>query len=190
MYRDSEIYDEIKKIVIQIYLDYDIKVFPIDEKLICRKLGVALIPYSEYNETEKLLLLKRSKHGFFVKASKDRPPTIYYNDEYESEGAIRLTIFHEIKHYVFDEDSGDEEYDDLAEFFARYFLCPIPYLIIKGICTVNEIVSNCHVSLKVAGNVSSNIINRKRVYGNKIFDYEIPLLQHLDNDAYEYFIKD
>lgn len=188
--RSSETYDEIKKVIIQIYLDYDIKEFPIDEELVCKKLGVALIPYSEYREEEKLLLLKRSKHGFYVKGSIGRPPTIYYNDEYDSEGAIRLTIFHEIKHYVFNEDSDDEEYDDLAEFFARYFLCPIPYLMIKGIETVNEIVSTCHVSFEAAGNVSSNIINRKRTYGNKIFDYEIPLLQHLDNDAYEFFIKD
>ena len=188
--RSSETYDEIKKVIIQIYLDYDIKEFPIDEELVCKKMGVSLIPYSEYTKEEKLLLLKRSKYGFFVKASKGRPPTIYYNDEYDSEGAIRLTIFHEIKHYVFNEDSDDEEYDDLAEFFARYFLCPIPFLMIKGIETVNEIVSTCHISFEAAGNVSSNIINRKRVHGKKIFDYEIPLLQHLDNDLYEYFIKD
>jgi len=188
--RSSETYDEIKKVIIQIYLDYDIKEFPVDEELICKKLGVSLIPYSEYSEEQKLLLLKRSRHGFYVKASKGRPPTIYYNDEYDSEGAIRLTIFHEIKHYVFNEDSDAEEYDDLAEFFARYFLCPIPYLIIKGIESVNEIVSTCHVSFEAAENASSNINNRKRIYGNKIFDYEIPLLQHLDNDAYEYFIKD
>ena len=57
-----------------------------------------------------------------VKASKGRPPTIYYNDEYDSEGAIRLTIFHEIKHYVFNEDVSNEEEDDLADFFARYFI--------------------------------------------------------------------
>ena len=191
MYRRSyETYDEIKKVIIQIYLDYDIKGFPIDEVEVCKKLGVALIPYSEYGDAGKLLLLKKSKHGFFVKASKGRPPTIYYNDKYESEGAIRLTIFHEIKHYVFNEDSDDEEFDDLAEFFARFFLCPIPYLMIKKYDTVNEIVSVCHVSFEAAGYVCKNITNRKRHYGNKVFEYEVPLLQHLDKEAYEYYVKD
>lgn len=47
-------------------------------------------------------------------------PTIYYNDSFESEGSQRFTIFHELKHYVF-EDKDDED-DDLADFFARYFM--------------------------------------------------------------------
>jgi len=46
MYRSGEIYDEIAKNVIQIYLDYGLKTFPVDEKEVCRKMGVALIGYS------------------------------------------------------------------------------------------------------------------------------------------------
>ena len=57
--------------------------------------------------------------GFFVKATKSTPPTIYYNDTIESEGAIRFTIFHELKHYVFEDD--DDEDDDLADFFCKIF---------------------------------------------------------------------
>ena len=90
MYRDDKTYDEIKQVIINIYLDYDIKNFPLDEKEICRKMGVALVPYSELGLSAQPLL---------------------------------------VKHYVFgDKDDGD---DDLADFFARYFMCPIPYLIIK-----------------------------------------------------------
>ena len=98
MYRDSDTYDEIKKVIIQIYLDYDIREFPIDEEVVCKKLGVSLVPYSEYDRDTRVLLRKRSKCGFFVKGTKGRTPTIYYNDRYESEGARRLTIFHEVKH--------------------------------------------------------------------------------------------
>lgn len=190
MYRDSDTYDEIKKVIIQIYLDYDIREFPIDEEVVCKKLGVSLVPYSEYDRDTRVLLRKRSKCGFFVKGTKGRTPTIYYNDRYESEGARRLTIFHEVKHYVYNEDTDDDEFDDLADFFGRYFMCPIPYLLIKGIETEEEIVSACHVSMEAAGNAASNIRNRKRKHGNRIFDYEIPLLEHLDKDAYEIFIRD
>ena len=187
--RASRVYDEIKKCIIQIYLDYDIKEFPINEQIVCKKLGVALIPYSEYGEEDQALLLKRSKCGFFVKGTRENPPTIYYNDRYGSEGAKRLTIFHEVKHYVYDEDTDDEEFDDLADFFGRYFLCPIPYLIVKGIETESEIVSFCHVSLEAAKNVASNIRKRKAVHGNRIFDYEILLLKQIDKEAYEAFIR-
>ncbi len=155
--RSSDIYDEIKKNIIQIYLDYSIRQFPIDETLVCRKLSVSLIPYSAYDSKTMTLLLKRSKHGFFVKGSKDRAPAIYYNDCYKSEGAKRLTIFHEVKHYVYNEDTTDEEFDDLADFFARFFMCPIPYLIVKGIETPEEIISICHVSMNAAANVAANI---------------------------------
>ena len=187
--RDSDTYDEIKKIIIQIYLDYNIKKFPINEHQICKKLGVSLVPYSAFDRKCRRLLLKRSRCGFFVKGTRENPPTIFYNDRFESEGAIRLTIFHELKHYIYNEDSNDEEYDDLADFFARFFMCPIPYLIVKGIEKDVEIVSYCNVSMEAAGNAASNIKNRKKKYGNKIFDYEIPLLEHLDKDAYDVFIK-
>jgi hypothetical protein len=76
MYWGSNDYDEIAKLVIDIYLDYGINKFPIDEKLICEKLGVKLIPYSAYNEEEMLLLMEKSEDGFYTPATAKTPPTI------------------------------------------------------------------------------------------------------------------
>ena len=98
MYRSPEEYEFITKTIIQIYIDYNIKGFPLDEKDICRRLGVSLIPYSESSKVGIKLLKKRSMYGFYVKGYSNIPPTIYYNDMRESVGAIRFTIFHEIKH--------------------------------------------------------------------------------------------
>ena len=99
MYRSGSEYDEIAKVVIQIYLDYGIRKFPIDEREICSKLGVSLVAYSELDEEFRELLLKRTEYGIFVKRTPNRPPTIYYNDKFEPYGARRYTIFHELKHY-------------------------------------------------------------------------------------------
>lgn len=189
MYRPPDIYEGIKKTIIDIYLDYEISAFPLDEKDICRKLGVALVPYTECSLEARELLLKKSKHGFFVKGTKENPPTIYYNDQFGSSGAVRFTIFHDIKHYVYDEDADDEEEDDLADFFSRFFLCPIPYLLVKGIESVNEIVSCFGLSMEAADNVVSNLQNRRKKYGAKVFDYEVPLLKLLDETAYQVFVK-
>lgn len=187
MYRSSEEYEEIVKDIIDIYLDYGIKDFPINEKDICNKLGVSLVPYSALSDEVIKLLKRKRKYGFFVKGCRNFPPTIYYNDSIESDGTRRITIFHELKHYVYNEDSDDEDEDDLAEFFARYFMCPIPYLIIKGLDDVNEIISHCDVNAIIAGNVISNLHNRKEKHGYRIFEHEIPFLKHLDIDAYEVF---
>ena len=177
MYRHGNEYDEIEETVASIYIDYDIHTFPIDECEVCKKLGAVLMPYSLYDRNKIWLLMKRSNLGFFVKRSIEQPPTIYYNDRIQSEGSRRFTIFHELKHFVYNDD--DESEDDLADHFSRFFMCPTPYLMLKGIEKPNEIVSFCNVSFAAARNVSQTIINRKRKYGTKLFEHEIPLLKHL-----------
>ena len=154
---------------------------------------------SDYNESQLERVLIDNLEKFIMELGKgfafvERQKHIVtetgdYNDKFEPYGAVRLTIFHELKHYVFDEDANDEDQDDLADFFGRYFLCPIPYLIMKGIDTENDIISHCGVSMTAAGNVESTIRNRKQRYGYRIFEHEIPFLKHLDKDAYEVFVR-
>lgn len=188
MYRKGEVYDEIKNVIIDIYIDYDIHQFPVDEKWLCRRMGVALIPYSAYDTDARILLNKKSKKGFFVKGSDTSPPTIYYNDRFKTEGEIRFTIFHELKHYVF-EDVDDSE-DDLADFFARYIMCPIPYLMLKNINTAEEVMSYCNTTISAATHVVSNINNRKNKYDYQIFDNEKRLINHLEPLLIEVYCKE
>lgn len=188
MYRDGKIYDEIIKTIIQIYIDYEIKSFPIDEKAICRKMGVSLLPYSYFDDRTRELLMKKSPFGFYVKRSKERPPTIYYNDLRDNYGSVRFTIFHELKHYVY-EDEDDSE-DDLADYFARQFMCPTSYLLLKNIDTENEIMSYCGVSYEAAVYACANILNRKKKYGYDLFDYEVKLIEHLEPVLIEVYRKE
>jgi len=187
MYRSGQEYDEIIETIIDVYIDYDIREFPIDEKSVCRKLGIALVPYSEFGLEGQTILQRKSEKGFFVKGSKTSPPTIYYNNVNKSLGEIRFTVFHELKHYVF-EDEDDSE-DDLADYFSRYFMCPIPYLLLKKIDTKEVVMSFCETSMAAATNVVSNIQNRRNKYGYDIFDYEIRLLNHLDPLLLEVYTK-
>ena len=66
MYWKSNDYDKMAQLVIDIYIDYNITSFPVDEKEICKKMGLKLIPYSAYTEKEQELLRKRSEDGFSV----------------------------------------------------------------------------------------------------------------------------
>lgn len=178
MYRDSIIYEDITQTIIDIYIDYNIRSFPISAKEVCDKLGVILMPYSNYPPSERTLLEEYSKFGFFVSETKENPPIIFYNDKQETIEGVRFTIFHELKHYVY-EDTDDSD-DDIAEYFARYFMCPIPHLLFNNIWIVDDIERYCKVSHSAAENTASNIRNRKKKYGMKIFDNEKRLIEHLN----------
>ena len=191
MYRSGEKYDRLDQMVINIYVDYGFCNFPLDEKEVCRRMGVALVPYSEHAGKDRELLHKKSKFGFFAPETKENPPTIFFNDdqdELQSPGCIRQTIFHEIKHYVdedYDESSPD---DDLAEHFGKYFACPTPYLIVKGITHPSDIISRFGVSAEMACYISDSVRNRMAKYGDKIFDYEKPLIKLLDPIYYDLWL--
>ena len=172
MYWDSSDYEKMAKIVIDVYLDYGIKSFPINEKDIIRKLGVKLLPYSDFPEIVK----KVSDDAFYVPPTTDNPPIIFYNDLEHNEGKRRYNVFHELKHFVCG-DTVETIYDEnMADFFARYFMCPIPVLIFRNVHDIATIMSDYNVGSTVAGNVLSNLKNRRKWYGNKIFEHEQPLV--------------
>ncbi len=179
MYREGRKYDELDQLIYSIYLDYNIRTFPIDEKEVCRKLGVALVPYSAFLASKSQMVLKaKSKQAFFVRESKDTPPTIFYNDDYDSKGAIRLSIFHELKHYVCEDE--DDSGDDLADYFGRHSICPTAYLMYKRIDTPNAIVAFCGASFEAACNASSNVKKRREKYGLALKDYEKAFIEMVD----------
>ena len=179
MYWNGNDYDKMAMLAIDIYTDYHITTFPVDEKNVCKQLGLKLVPYSAYPEEGQLLLRKKSKDAFLLPATCNTPPAVFYNDSIASSGRIRYSIFHEVKHYV-NNDSDESIYnEDMAEYFSKYFMAPIPYLIKKGVNDPVTIVSDHDMSYEAAQHTLQNLRNRRRVYGDKIFDYEKPLIDLL-----------
>lgn len=168
-------YERVDKIAIDIYVDYEINFFPIDYKLLCKKMGIILYPYSKCEINYREILYKESSEGSLHYGADSLKPIIFYNDGSDSiYGNLRQTVLHEIKHFV-DEDSDDSD-DDLAEHFGRYMSCPTPYLIWNDITDIKEISKKFDVSTTVAKNVSNSVKNRIKVYGHKIFSYEKPMI--------------
>ena len=113
---------------------------------------------------------------------------IFYNDNLNdvgSYGNMRRNIMHEVKHYISGDTVELPEDDDLADYFGKYFLAPIPYLIYKGIRNPNQIIPDFMVDSEMAGFIAKNIRNREQWYNSKIFPYEKPLLQHLLGENYK-----
>lgn len=178
MYRRKENYDQMAKLAISVLVDYGIKEFPISAIELCQKLGIKLVSYSELSIEGKNLALKKSKDGFSIKDAACRfTPMIIYNDDSSiSKNRIRITVAHEIKHIINGDSAEDELEEDLANYFARYILCPIPYLIFENISSPLEIAHAFRVSSEVARYVSKNVKKRREKYGDTIFDYERPLI--------------
>lgn len=178
MYWESEDYKKIAKLVIDIFIDYEIKNFPIDANEMCNKLGFKLLTYKETNIDPSNI----SDDAFYISATKDNPPIIIYNSDVEPRTRIRFSIFHEIKHCI----CGDKgEYEDklkkqyienMADYFAKYMMCPIPILIYREVNDIETIMSDYDIGEEAANYVLDNLNNRRKKYGNKIFDYEMPLI--------------
>lgn len=183
MYREGKTYDRIDRVIIDVIIDYGINSFPINVQELCSKMKIELIPYSECDSEVRNILRKKSKDGVFQRPSKTTPAIIYFNDRFVGRTSVRFTLCHELAHFVL-EDSDDSK-DDIAEYFARHFLCPTSYLLLKGIESADEIAEYCGVSKSAAKNAASNIKNRKEKYGNSLFSYEVPLIEHLEPELME-----
>lgn len=170
----NEEYEELDKLAIAIYLDYQLNRFPIDVMALSRNMGIQLIPYSAYEEDMELLK-KKSRDGFYCpRANK---PMILYNDRDFSERRIRVTIGHEIKHYVCEDTEDNPEKDPLATHFGRYLLCPTPILIYLGIDDVYTIMEMFDIGYEASGYALRAAENRRLRYKDRIFEYEKPLIE-------------
>ncbi len=190
MLRTKKFYRIIRDKIIEIYQDYGIKTFPVDEIELCKKMGIVLVPYSQLKGEELRLAYKRSPNGFYAPRTYETPPMIYYNDNLEevmSYGRIRYTIFHEIKHYVFDEKVETEENEDGAQYFAKYFMCPIPYLIynINDYSNIESVRQGFGVSTQVAEFLLDSVNRRTFRFGNGLFKREIELIDSIYNREFD-----
>lgn len=72
--------EEIKKIVVEMFVKYGVCCVPINGFEIASKMGVTVIPYSAFPPQKCALLLKKSEDGFSVEKTAGEW-YIYYNDE-------------------------------------------------------------------------------------------------------------
>ena len=89
-------------------------------------MGIKIIPYSAYNKTTQVLMLKNSIDGFSVELN-DGTWYIFYNDTM-GYGRINHTIMHELAHIILDHSEGSELAEAEARFFAKYALAPPPLI--------------------------------------------------------------
>lgn len=121
-------YEEIKRIVVRMFVKYGVSCVPINGFEIAHKMGIKVIPYSAIAPSKRWLLIKKSEDGFSVKRTNGQW-YIFHNDE-KDYGRVNHTIMHEIGHIVLDHTEDSELAEKEVKFFAKYALAP-PVLIHK-----------------------------------------------------------
>lgn len=168
-------YEEIKKIVVDMFERYNVNCIPISGFEIAIKMGVSVIPYSAFNEKKKLSAYKLSEDGFLVEKEKDKF-CIYYNDE-KGYGRINNTILHEIGHIIFDHLQDSELAEKEVNFFAKYALVP-PVLVHKLKLDNPVDIANIFDVSYEAAYYAYSYYQKWLQFGSQYYkDYEIKLLK-------------
>lgn len=110
-------YEEIKRIVVRMFVEYGVSCVPINGFEIAYKMGVKVIPYSAYSPDKRWLLIKKSEDGFSVERTNGQW-FIFYNDE-KDYGRMNHTIMHEIGHIVLDHSEDSELAEKEVNFFCQ-----------------------------------------------------------------------
>lgn len=175
----SKRYEEIKKKVVEMFVNHDISSFPISSFKIADKMGIELLPYSKHSGITYELCLKESEDGFYVDRS--NKVCIYYNEK-KCFGRISYTIMHEIGHIILDHKQDSELAEKEVNFFAKYALAP-PVLI-------HELGLNNPTTLKKFFEVSDEVARYALEYYNKWLKITCGFYSEYELQLVELFTKD
>ena len=168
-------YEEIKRIVVRMFVKYGVSCVPINGFEIAHKMGIKIIPYSAIAASKRWLLLKKSEDGFSVERTNGQW-YIFYNDE-KDYGRVNHTIMHEIGHIVLDHTEDSELAEKEVKFFAKYALAP-PVLIHKLKLNNPESISQMfEISYEAACYAYSYYKKWLRFGDSDYTDYECQLLR-------------
>lgn len=170
-----ERYEEIRTIVVDLIEDWGISEYPFSVWSLLVKMGISTIPFSSLPEgaRQELLDYQLDAITLYSQDFNPRRTTIFYNDIGCSRERIRFTVAHELGHLVLmHPDTGDEIYEQEANFFANYLLVPAPLISETSVNDAESVSVDFEVSLSCAVSACDRAANR-RFYGpSELFEYE------------------
>jgi len=175
----SDRYEEIKKTISELLIDYGLNTFPIDVFYLAKRMKIIVEKYSDFPDNEQIVLLNGSVDGMSYYESDLKEFHIVYND-YKIHTRIRFTIAHEIGHIVLGHKESNKKNESEADFFARSLLVPIPIILFKEIKDEEIIIEEFDVSYQVACIVLNNRKSRLESGCKGLKNYEKELLKQFN----------
>ncbi len=173
----DEQYEEIKQVVIDTFLEYDVKTVPISGFEMAVKMGIKIVPYSALSDEKSEAALKISSDGYSIE-NKANDWIIFYNDSCQNYGRINHTIMHEIGHFALGHIKEGEEEETEAKFFAKYALVPPPLVhnVLESV-TPQAIMEVFDVSYQASQFAYAYYKNWLKYGETDYTDYEIKLMK-------------
>lgn len=171
--------EEIKRIVVASFEEYNVTCVPINGFEMATKMGVKVIPYSAYNERTQKLLHKKSEDGFSVELA-DGTWFIFYNDAM-GYGRINHTIMHELGHIILDHTEESDLAEAEARFFAKYALAPPPLIHKYRLQNPSQIAEVFEISMQAAIYAYDYYQKWYKYGSNNYTEYERRLLHLFEN---------
>ena len=174
--------EEIKKIVVNMFVEYSITCVPINGFEIAQKMGIIVVPYSSRGYKKYCILMEHSEDGFCTLI--DGQWHIFYNN-LTNYGRINNTILHEIAHIVLDHKEPSELAEKEAKFFAKYALVP-PVLVHRLKLSTAEAIKEIFEVSDEASIYALNYYKKWLRFGGFDYkDYEVVLIQQFDSISVE-----
>ena len=170
----DERYEEIKEEVVELYKELHITKFPVNAMDVCKRLGIVLRSYNQFDARTFSAVIRASEDGMVAKI--DDHYEIFYNPS-KSTARVRSTIFHEIGHIRLRHLVHDEENEAEANFFASYFLAPAPLIQFFKLEFIQEVVDKFWVTFSLASNAYDRYRKWFRYSGADYTQYEEELLK-------------
>ena len=173
-----ERYEQIKRMVVDMFVNYEVTCVPINAFEIAYKMGITVIPYSMFPPSTNKLLLKKSTDCFSVEDATGKW-WIFYNN-IENYGRVNNTIMHELGHIILDHSEDSDLAEAEVRFFAKYALVPPPLVLKMGISDYTQIITTFDVSTEAAKNAWDYFCKWLNYSGKHYFDYEKALLKQFN----------
>ena len=123
----SSLYEKIEDDIAYLFLELDIREYPVDPMQIASDLGYKLIPFSEMSEEARAELLSLELEAVTCYNPFLDTFIICYNPNSFIE-RLRFTIAHEIGHIRMGHKQESDLARRVADYYAAYLLAPTPWI--------------------------------------------------------------
>lgn len=170
----TSLYDKIESNVADLFMDLNIRKYPINPMQIALDLGYDLIPFFQMSKDAKRELIIKDIDGISHYNPECKRYVIYYRPNGMKE-RLRFTIGHEIGHIRMKHRHESELARRIADYYAAYMLAPTPWIAHAGCEDYTDVARAFFLSDPCAMRCFERYERWIRITGTK--DYEKSLIR-------------
>ena len=173
-----ERYEEIKKIISEIFEDYQPAGLPIDVFGLAKAMGIKIIYSSEIIKNSNLSEtdIFSKPNSFLHYYDKDDTLVVYIDDIGCLKNRQRFSLAHELGHICLGHTEQNYKNEEEANFFAGYLLSPTSLAMVTGAethITKPDFIEYAFDVSSSAALISANHMGNRIMLNIEIYDYEV-----------------